>query len=83
MASRNKCVSICRVAVAMWKQYFDAHYFPERHTQREWLLNSLAYWLVALFFDVSPLPPTEAGARQSLRYVGDSGQRRMVDSVPP
>jgi len=59
------------MAVAMWKEYFDAHFFPERHTRREWLLSSLAYWLVALFFDAFPLPQTEAGARQSLRYVGD------------
>jgi long-chain acyl-CoA synthetase len=60
-----------RVAVAMWKEYFDAHFFPERHTRCEWFLNSLVYWLVALFFDAFPLPQTEAGAGQSLRHLGD------------
>jgi long-chain acyl-CoA synthetase len=59
------------VAVAMWKEYFDAHFFPERHTRRERLLNSLTYWLAALFFNAFPLPQTEAGAGQSLRYIGE------------
>lgn len=60
-----------RAAAAMWKEYFDAHFYPERHTWREWLLESVAYWLVALFFNAFPLPQTEAGARQSLRYIGE------------
>ena len=60
-----------RVAVAMWKEYFDSHFSPERHTWYEWFLDSLAYWLVALFFNAFPVPQTEAGARQSLRYIGD------------
>jgi long-chain acyl-CoA synthetase len=59
------------VAVAMWKEYFDAHFFPERHSRRERFLNSLTYWLVALFFNAFPLPQTEAGAGQSLRYIGE------------
>jgi long-chain acyl-CoA synthetase len=60
-----------RVAVAMWKEYFDAHFVPERHTWREWLSNSLIYWSVTLFFNAFPLPQTEAGAGQSLRYIGE------------
>jgi long-chain acyl-CoA synthetase len=60
-----------RMAVAMWKEYFDAHFWPERHTRSEWLRESLIYWLVALFFNSFPLPQTEIGARQSLRYLGD------------
>jgi long-chain acyl-CoA synthetase len=60
-----------RMAVAMWKEYFDAHFWPERHTRFEWLRESLIYWLVALFFNAFPLPQTEIGARQSLRYLGD------------
>jgi long-chain acyl-CoA synthetase len=58
-------------AVAMWKEYFDAHFWPERHTRIEWFRDSLLYWLVALFFNAFPLPQTEVGARQSLRYLGD------------
>jgi long-chain acyl-CoA synthetase len=60
-----------RVAVAMWKEYFNAHFSPERHTRHERFVDSLTYWLVALFFNAFPIPQTEAGARQSLRYIGD------------
>lgn len=60
-----------RVAPAMWKEYFDAHFAPNRHTRYEWFQDSLAYWLVALFFNAFPIPQSEAGARQSLRYLGD------------
>jgi long-chain acyl-CoA synthetase len=59
------------VAVAMWKEYFDAHFSPERHTRWERFRDSLLYWLAALFFHGFPLPQTETGARQSLRYTGD------------
>jgi long-chain acyl-CoA synthetase len=55
----------------MWKEYFDAHFFPKGHTCWDWFLNSIAYWLVSLFFNGFPLPQTEAGAGQSLRYLGD------------
>jgi len=60
-----------RVAVAMWKEYFDAHFYPERHSRFECIRDSVLYWLVALFFNAFPLPQTETGARQSLRYIGD------------
>jgi long-chain acyl-CoA synthetase len=60
-----------RVAPAMWKEYFDAHFAPNRHTRYEWFRDSLSYWLVALFFNAFPIPQSEAGARQSLRYLGD------------
>jgi len=33
--------------------------------------NSLIYQLVSLFFNAFPVPQMEAGARQSLRYIGD------------
>jgi long-chain acyl-CoA synthetase len=60
-----------RVAVAMWKEYFDAHFSPKRHTWYERFRDSFIYWLVALFFNAFPIPQTETGARQSLRYIGD------------
>jgi long-chain acyl-CoA synthetase len=60
-----------RVAVAMWREYFDAHFSPERHIWYEQLVDGIIYSLVALFFNAFPVPQTEAGARQSLRYVGD------------
>ena len=60
-----------RVAVAMWQEYFDARFSPKRHTRYERFRDGLTYWLVALFFNAFPVPQMEAGARQSLRYIGD------------
>jgi long-chain acyl-CoA synthetase len=60
-----------RVATAMAKEFFEAHFFPDRHTRREWFTNSLNYYLAALFFNAFPLPQREAGARQTLRYIGE------------
>jgi long-chain acyl-CoA synthetase len=60
-----------RVAAPTWKEYFDAHFFPERHTVLERLPNSAAYYLIALFFNAFPLPVTEPGMRQTLRYIGE------------
>ena len=60
-----------RVAPAMWKEYFDAHFSPDRHTRYERFRDSFLYWLVALFFSAFPVPQTEAGAGESLRYLGE------------
>ncbi len=60
-----------RVAVAMWKEYFDAHFSPQGHAWYERFWDSFIYWLVALFFNAFPIPQTQTGARQSLRYLGD------------
>jgi long-chain acyl-CoA synthetase len=60
-----------RVAPAMAKEFFKPHFFPEQHSRGEWFTNSLNYWLAALFFNAFPLPQREAGARQTLRYIGD------------
>lgn len=60
-----------RMAVAMWKEYFDAHFYPNRHSRWEYLRDTVLYWLVALFSNSFPLPQTESGARESLRYIGD------------
>ena len=60
-----------RVAPAMAKEFFTAHFHPAQHTRREWLTNSLNYYLAALFFNAFPLPQREAGTRQTLRYIGE------------
>jgi long-chain acyl-CoA synthetase len=60
-----------RVAPAMAKEFFKAHFFPEQHGRLAWFTNSLNYYLAALFFNAFPLPQREAGARQTLRYIGD------------
>ncbi len=60
-----------RLAPAMAKEFFKPHFFPEQYGRRAWLTNSLNYYLSALFFNAFPLPQREAGARQTLRYIGE------------
>jgi long-chain acyl-CoA synthetase len=60
-----------RVAPAMAKEFFKAHFFPADHTWREIFTNSLNYYLAAFFFNAFPLPQREAGARQTLKYIGE------------
>ena len=60
-----------RLATAMAKEFFKAHFFPRDHPRLAWLTNSLNYYLASLFFNAFPLPQREAGARQTLRYIGE------------
>jgi long-chain acyl-CoA synthetase len=60
-----------RVAPAMAKEFFKPHFFPEQHGRMARLTNSLNYYLSSLFFNAFPLPQREAGARQTLRYIGE------------
>jgi long-chain acyl-CoA synthetase len=59
------------VAPAMAKEFFKAHFYPAQHTHAQRLTNGLNYYLASLFFNAFPLPQREAGARQTLRYVGE------------
>jgi 1-acyl-sn-glycerol-3-phosphate acyltransferase len=59
------------IAPAMAKEFFKAHFFPEGHSRREVFTNRLNYYLSAFFFNAFPLPQREAGARQTLRYIGE------------
>ena len=59
------------VAPAMGKEMFAAHFFPAEHGRLAWMSNSLTYYLAVLFFNAFPLPQKEAGARQTLRYIGE------------
>lgn len=59
-----------RVAPAMAKEFFKAHFYPERYSRKDWFTNSLNYYLASLFFNAFPLPQREAGTRQTLRYIG-------------
>jgi long-chain acyl-CoA synthetase len=60
-----------RVATAMSREFFDAHFFPGRFTTRQWFTNSLNYYLAAFFFNAFPLAQGGAGTRQTLRYMGE------------
>jgi long-chain acyl-CoA synthetase len=60
-----------RVSPAMGKEMFAAHFFPQQHGRLSWLTNSLNYYLAVLLFNAFPLPQREAGALQTLRYIGE------------
>jgi long-chain acyl-CoA synthetase len=60
-----------RTSPAMMKEFFNPHFFPERHTRMEWFTNSLNYYLSSLFFFAFPLTQGTTGTRQTLRYVGE------------
>ena len=60
-----------RVAPAMAKEFFKAHFFPDQHDWRSRATNSANYYLAALFFNAFPLPQRETGTRQALRYIGE------------
>jgi len=60
-----------RVAPAMAKEFFKAHFYPEQFGRAAWFTNSLNYYLSTFFFNAFPLPQREAGTRQTLRYIGD------------
>ncbi len=60
-----------RLSTAMAKEFFRAHFFPAEHDWRERFTNSLNYYLAAGVFNAFPLPQREAGARQTLRYIGE------------
>jgi long-chain acyl-CoA synthetase len=84
-----------RVAPAMMKEFFDAHFFPERHTRKQWFTNSLNYYLSSFFFFAFPLTQGSAGTRQTLRYMGElveegisilifpEGRRSDSDAIVP
>lgn len=58
-------------APAMSKEFFEAHFYPERTSRWSWFTNSLNYYLACLVFNAFPLPQREAGAAQALRYAGE------------
>ena len=59
-----------RIAPAMAKEFFKAHFFPKQYSRGEWFTNSLNYYLGSLMFNAFPIPQREAGARQTMRYAG-------------
>lgn len=84
-----------RIAPAMWKEYFDAYFHPERYSWRERWSTSLIYWLVTLLYNAFPMPQTEAGTRESIRYAGElveegwsilifpEGERTLTGDIGP
>jgi long-chain acyl-CoA synthetase len=60
-----------RVAPAMAKEFFKAHFYPAGYSSTSRFTNSLNYYLASAFFNAFPLPQRETGTRQTLRYIGD------------
>lgn len=60
-----------RIAPAMSKEFFRAHFYPASHTLGERFTNSLNYYLASLLFNAFPFPQREVGARQTMRYAGE------------
>jgi long-chain acyl-CoA synthetase len=60
-----------RVATAMAKEFFDAHFFPAGHKLRERFFISLYYRLSTFFFNAFPIPQRQAGAGETIRYMGE------------
>jgi 1-acyl-sn-glycerol-3-phosphate acyltransferase len=60
-----------QAAPAMQKEFFKAHFFPAAYGGRDRFKQSLLYYLAAFYFNAFPLPQREAGARQTLQYIGE------------
>ena len=60
-----------RVAPAMAKEFFDAHFHPAGYGRWARFTSNLNYFLASLVFNAFPLPQREAGAREALRYAGE------------
>ena len=60
-----------RVAPAMAKEFFDAHFHPAIYPWHDRFTSGLNYYLSALVFHAFPLPQREAGAREAMRYAAD------------
>jgi long-chain acyl-CoA synthetase len=58
------------VAPAMAKEFFRAHFHPADSPFRARAKASTLYFLASLAFNAFPLPQREAGARDTLRYIG-------------
>ena len=84
-----------RVATAMLKEFFKAHFAPAGYTWRQWFTNSLNYYLACFYFNAFPIPQREAGARQTLKYIGEltgggwsvlifpEGERAVTGAIKP
>ena len=60
-----------RLAVAMRKEFFDAHYHPEQYGLAKRLRNRFGYYLACLMLSAFPLPQRETGTKDALRYMGE------------
>ena len=59
------------LAPAMWKEFFDAHFHPERYSFAHVMTNRLNFFLATLILNGFPLPQQEVGVRDTVRHIGD------------
>ena len=59
-----------RVAIAASREFFAAHFHPDRFSHWQRFTSGLSFFLASLFFNIFPLPQREAGAMEALRYAG-------------
>lgn len=83
------------IAPAMWKEYFDAHFFPDRYSLPARIRKSIAYALTTTLFNAFPMSQVETGTLQTLRYVGElaedgwsilifpEGERTLTGDIKP
>jgi long-chain acyl-CoA synthetase len=73
----------CRLAPAMSKEFFAAHFHPGEYGLGRRFTSGLNYYLSAFFFNAFPLPQREAGTLETLRYVGElAGEKWCVLIFP-
>jgi long-chain acyl-CoA synthetase len=72
-----------RLAPAMKKESFQAHFEPDRFPWKEVLRWRLAYIAACSIFNTYPLPQVMAGARRALKYTGELISRGYCPLVFP
>jgi long-chain acyl-CoA synthetase len=72
-----------QIAPAMMKEYYAAHFHPERYPAGERWKIRLQYWLVVLFFQAFPIPQREAGVGGTLRYAGELASQGLSILIFP
>ncbi len=72
-----------RVAPAMAREFFAAHFHPERYSMGKRFTSGLNYYLSAFFFNAFPLPQREAGALETLRYAGELSSEKWCVLIFP
>jgi long-chain acyl-CoA synthetase len=59
------------IAPAMWKEFFDGYFHPERHSLLSRLTSAFNFYAASLVFNAFTLPQQEAGVRETVRHIGD------------
>ncbi|WP_348268760.1 AMP-binding protein [Edaphobacter paludis] len=71
------------IAPAMWMEYFDPHFHPERFPFSTRLGTTILYCLLTFLFNAFPLSQAETGTRQTLRYIGELTEEKWSILIFP